>query len=137
MRSAYDILAKMEEERKATAQKAETGREAIVQALVDKNIDYVRVEFAGSGDSGSIDNISTDPDNDWANGTETLGETLHDEIEGWAYAYLEGTGIDWYNNDGGQGYILFDLRTVPYKFEASVDVNETISSNAHFTEEVA
>lgn len=135
--SMPDIIAQMEREREENAKLAETGREAIVKLLVDNKIDYLRIDFSGQGDSGCIDGFFTKKDG-WDTDPK-LGQNTpaHKTIEDWAYKFLEGTGVDWYNNDGGQGKIVFDLRDVPYKFIANVDQNETVSNTVWFTEEVA
>lgn len=130
-----DILAEMQRDQRTAQKKAQTQRHELTQKFLAGGYRRVFIEFSGSGDSGCIDSIlafkvgSTEP--------EELPEELNTLVDTWAYLYLEGTNVDWYNNDGGQGTISFDLTEVPFKFEATVDVNETISSTAFTTTEVA
>ena len=49
-------------------------------------------------------------------------------IEDWAYAVLDSTGVDWYNNEGGEGYINVFIDTIveedgdkQIKYEWSID----------------
>ena len=110
-----------------------------VSVLKDHGVRYIEVSFAGSGDSGSIEDVS------FSNGTQSetaaftatlkklpfkgWGEkskwdeasgkwvrsfayedmTLGQFVETLAYDALERTGLDWYNNDGGQGTFRIDL----------------------------
>jgi hypothetical protein len=55
------------------------------------------------------------------------------EVEDWAYTFLEGRGIDWYNNDGGQGTITFDITAS--KFEYRIDVNKIFTATEDRGEE--
>lgn len=77
----------------------------------------IKVIFEGSGDSGSIDDIAIYKEgehhycnssfsDDFVRLALSDGDVSVDKvIENWAYAILDRTGIDWENNDGGEGYI--------------------------------
>ena len=54
--------------------------------------------FQGGGDSGSLDGDM------YINGSS---EDMPKLIEDMLYQWLTDTGIDWYNNDGGQGSFIF------------------------------
>lgn len=134
MNTVAKILHEMETEREQAAAKAKNTRHEIAQGMVDRGWKIVRIEFSGGGDSGSIENIEVDGESHgWS---EREAEPFLQQIEEFGYKHLEGTGVDWYNNDGGQGHIEFDVSSVPYKFECSVDVNFTESRNEHYEEGV-
>lgn len=68
-------------------------------------------DFAGSGDSGQIDEVSAVKSYDPEDGSigapveAALIETDREAAREIAYAALEKQGVDWYNNDGGQGEV--------------------------------
>lgn len=134
MPSIDHIIEQMQKERQAAASDANKERSNLVKELVEAGVYKLTIDFAGSGDSGSIEDISAMSKDDES---LDLSKDLEEKIEEWCYTYLSGTGVDWYNNEGGQGEINFDLSTVPYKFTAYVDVNEVTSTTAFSTEEVA
>lgn len=119
------IINEMEREQKEAATKAQTKRTKLAIEMQAAGVNKVHIEFAGGGDSGSIDTIQIE----MAEGF-TEPDDLKERLENFAYAWLDGTGIDWYNNEGGQGHIEFDLTSVPPAFSANVDVNETVSTTA-------
>lgn len=124
MKSMTDIMAEMEAKRLSKRTEADGERAKFRQEFLDKNIDKCIVNFSGSGDSGSIDDITFEP--------EMKDEDLRSRIEAWSYKYLEGTGVDWYNNEGGQGTIEFEPGHIPMKFSATVEVN-VVSTEVGFT----
>lgn len=120
-----DIFAQMEREQEEAAEKASTERSKLAIEMQAAGVNHVKISFAGGGDSGSIDEV----DITMADGF-TKPQDLEERLRDFAYGWLEGTGIDWYNNDGGQGEMEFDLTSVPPAFSANVDVNETVSKTA-------
>lgn len=130
-----EILLNMENERKLTKLKANAKRRELANKIAERGWKTVYIAFSGGGDSGSIDNIDVDEDCNFY--AQIKADPLLQEIEDFAYDYLSGTGVDWYNNDGGQGHMEFNVSTVPYTFECSIDVNTTMSENAHTEEGVA
>lgn len=77
------------------------------------------VRFQGSGDDGSLESEIS------INGNyEDISVPIMDML----YKWLEQTGIDWYNNEGGQGSFLFDsnnseiLLTIGINYEEESDV---------------
>lgn len=134
MTSTYisEIMAKIEAERAAAAESADSARVYLAQAMTGAGVERVDICFSGGGDSGQIDDISIK----MREGYE-VPSTLKDELENWTYKYLEGTGVDWFNNDGGQGSVMFDCTTAPVTFVATIDVNHTVSDNAWYEEGVA
>jgi len=109
----------------------------------------IEVNFFGGGDSGSIDSIAMKDDHrrelvnvveysrSWENGTwqgeicETE-KSLYDAVEDLVYDYLEETGVDWFNNDGGRGEFTIDVEN--RCLEASIDCYYTESTTEHYQE---
>jgi hypothetical protein len=59
---------------------------------------YGEIKFQGGGDDGEIENDIT------INGSlERVPKLIYDMV----YQWLTNTGIDWYNNEGGQGSFIF------------------------------
>lgn len=103
----------------------------ILPVLRQRHITDVTVSFDGSGDSGSIECIHfqgpmsqevfealpvhylesnrTFDDGVWLRAVTPTQGTLRDAIEALTYDYLEETGVDWYNNDGGYGELIIDV----------------------------
>lgn len=81
-------------------------------AFREAGIDYLKIEFDGSGDSGSITGIYLD--GSWE---APVKGKLYELLENWAYELLEKTGVDWYNNDGGYGEIIFDMTENKFSYE--------------------
>ncbi|MEM7146335.1 MAG: DUF6878 family protein [Verrucomicrobiota bacterium] len=119
----------------------------ILPMLREHKVERISVRFAGYGDTGSIEEISYFPtvkadihnrpirykkftssfnsDIGW---TEQLVETtgpLDDAIESLSYDYIQETGVDWYNNEGGFGELIVDV--VAGSVSLSVSVNQTYS----------
>ena len=145
------ILEEQKAQRIEEQQASKNSRDVLIRLFMSQNISKVRVEFSGCGDSGSIEEI----DITWADGIDRNEEAnkatssvdekagwgdflgLKATIREWSDEYLGTCNVDWYNNDGGQGHIEFDMTNVPFKFECSIDQNISTSENAYYTEEVA
>lgn len=80
------------------------------------------INFHGSGDSGSFDDADLeggeppyvqDENNNWINNPKRTDEhrTLLDWIKAAAEEWVDQTGIDWYNNEGGGGGMEFNFET--------------------------
>ena len=137
--SVTAILETMKKERKQAAKSSMIDRLQFMQRFCKLMIDHVVIDFSGSGDSGQIDDIQIS----YVEGHEpsmaervTLEEQLRRDLDTWAYKYLEGTGVDWYNNEGGQGQIEFDMRHPPFAFRSNVDINVVSSVTEHECEEI-
>ena len=134
------IIAKMKAEQEAEAQKAEEARPKILEMMLQKNVQIIKVYFEGSGDDGCIQNIAvvdSPEDNIW-NGNPIRDEypELYKMIEDYSYTYLNSTGVDWVNDDGGQGHIIFDVKNIPPIFECVVQYNVMSTEIGHETKEV-
>lgn len=106
----------------------------------------VIVEFSGSGDCGSIERVavldhngaevdltrheldwittrSTYKDNKWVETSTPEVKGLGAIIEQVAYAAIESTNLDWYNNEGGQGEFTIDFATSPPTINLEIGIN--------------
>ena len=126
-----EMLKEIEETRKKRAGEAVTERTILAQAMLAAGVAKASVSFYGSGDSGQIEDVRIE----MLPGKEKPSD-LHNLLEGWAYKALEGTGVDWYNNDGGQGEFTFDMTTIPPTFTGHIDVN-VVESVTEWAEEGA
>ena len=59
-------------------------------------------------------------------------ESIPPLIEDMLYKWLEETGIDWYNNEGGQGSFLFDPKNSEIILEIETNYEETVSTISDF-----
>jgi len=115
--------------------------------LSNENIRFINIYYEGGGDDGAIENITaftledtlqimnweTLPENylseldfpAWStNGVADyisidLNDTDRKLIEDIAYNYLNNIE-DWYNNDGGYGFITVDIKTDDYYIDNNV-----------------
>ena len=113
----------------------------VLPVLRQHGIEHVWVSFAGGGDSGQIDDVEFSPrltdealtapchrtESSWiggewrrANGVEDV--PLKAAIEDITYDYLEATGVDWYNNDGGQGTLSIDVEAGTVDMDLSTNL---------------
>lgn len=117
---------------------------ALTTQLKMLGVGSVVISFAGAGDSGEIDDVYLEnPNGDifamptdmvaWTKQTygdqqsEQKQVKLRDALEDIGYRVLDETGMDWYNNDGGQGnvYLRVDSGEV---FTVRVDMEVNITS---------
>lgn len=103
----------------------------VLPVLRGAGTERVSVSFDGSGDSGSIHDVSFEPEwgNDrplvtmlkemrvydkdqqtWMRATQEEDMPLTEAIAELTYDYLDESGVDWYNNDGGYGDLVIDVR---------------------------
>jgi hypothetical protein len=107
----------------------------------------VTVRFQGGGDSGEIEGIEIfngercinvdDEKLDWPTSNSVFNEetkefevqtsekhlSLESVLMSMTEEWLNHTGHDWYNNDGGQGALTIDFTQSPPKIELEVGVN--------------
>lgn len=96
-------------------------------------IEKVTVTFNGYSDSGSIEDVTYEPcdnpdalksllvehisttsffeDGQWRRTATPEQTTLEEVIDALTNDYLEETGVDWYNNDGGFGDLIVDVQS--------------------------
>ena len=109
----------------------------------------VRVEFQGGGDSGQVEYVGYQDKNDewntipdeitsWTKQTYGSQEpqqeriSLDEVLEDLCYRALDETGLDWYNNDGGQGNLTIDFSESPPKISLYVGINQTTTDDYEY-----
>lgn len=122
---------------------------ALLTQLNLLGVKEVEVEFSGGGDSGQIDSVMySDTHGDWHQIPNDLiswtkqayGEqeakpermTLNDVLEDLCYRALDKCGLDWYNNDGGQGNLVIDFNETPPEIKLNVSINYTSTEDHEF-----
>lgn len=90
--------------------------------LIDQGIVEIEINYAGSGDSGSIEEIIYRTADDF----EILlkDHKLNEQVENLAYEYLNDIE-DWWNNDGGKGKMIInisDINDITYLIENEIVV---------------
>ncbi len=108
--------------------------------LADIGITGVFISYEGCGDSGNIEAITYTkeevhdiadleaiPENgiEYSNDLRTLDSSLYEGIENFAYDALLSDIEDWYNNEGGFGYVILDVQTGDYQIFNSVRYYQT------------
>lgn len=99
--------------------------------------DRLHIEFAGSGDSGSIDEVFPLQEGEDSNdiGYDEKSERAKlvpdkDEIESFVHENCLDSIGDWWNNEGGQGHVVIWLETG--KFETHVGLNRTVTDDSTY-----
>jgi hypothetical protein len=104
--------------------------------LADKGITGIKVHYDGSGDSGAIENIIgyyrrenlslevLEETSMWLSGLETMDLKNNSVLEDFLYNVLEDVE-DWYNNEGGYGYINILVPSGDYSIKNFVRRTET------------
>jgi hypothetical protein len=117
----------------------------------------VVVNFAGGGDSGSIDeallldqygkeidctgitiewtkrvSLRDSIEQDWVDTDETKLTPVLDVLRDATEIMLEESGLDWYNNEGGQGSLRIQLDQSPPSVVLNVGVNTTTTDDHEF-----
>lgn len=114
----------------------------------------VEVDFSGGGDSGDIDNVNVYDNNmkyvdltvhslDWPEESSTLDpitktwvhtertslKSLDHILRNVTYDALAASGLDWYNNDGGEGALVIDFNKSPPEIRLNVGINYTTTED--------
>lgn len=122
---------------------------ALTAQLKMLGVAKVAITFSGSGDSGEIEhtelyNANEDiipmPDDMVAWTKQTYGEQgaaskpvkLRDALEDIGYRVLDETGMDWYNNDGGQGVVFLDVDGAVFGVRVDMEINYTSHEDHEF-----
>ena len=109
----------------------------------------VFVEFRGGGDDGEIESVyyRDRQDNhleipkDMISWTQvvygdkpklTKEMSLVDVLEDLCYRALDASGMDWYNNEGGQGSLVIDFRESPPKTCLELGINSMSTEEYKF-----
>lgn len=125
----------------------------LLPILRGRGVEQITVEFSGYGDSGSIEDIRYDGPDDfvpanvsvrhmttdryfedgrWVRTSELTQSAVNDAIESLTYEYLDETGVDWYNNDGGYGELQINVQRGTVILD--VNVRYTESTNEFWSE---
>ena len=109
----------------------------------------VVVEFQGGGDDGQVDGVYLYDQNDvdidvpndmiaWTTLTyngqqaESKPTKLLDALEDLCSRALDNTGLDWYNNDGGQGNLTIDFKENPPSIKLNVGINHRTTEDYEY-----
>ena len=114
----------------------------VLPILRDLGVTTVTVSFDGSGDEGSIHDLHVEGgsienvfatveraipecvDGVWQTSVGLVEEFVEDILRQVTYDYLEQTNVDWYNNDGGFGELVFDVEAGTVRLEVNVRYTE-------------
>ena len=58
---------------------------------------------------------------------------VHEIIKQVTFDALEESGMDWYNNDGGQGYLTIDFNHSPPEIDLELGINHTATTDYSFS----
>ncbi len=116
----------------------------ILPILREGGINTVTVSFNGGGDSGAVEDIAYEPNQDvkdmpiehlstdsyfdegqWRRSVTPQQSTINEVIDALTYDYLEETGIDWCNDDGGFGELIIDVQQGTVSLEVNVRYTES------------
>jgi hypothetical protein len=121
-------------------------KDELLTRLKMLGVSIVQVEFRGGGDSGEIEGAyakdlqnnfvdikeekmlwptmeSYEEDGKWHRRMVDKDMPIEDILKDMTEQWLEDTGHDWYNNDGGQGEMTIDFKQSPPEFSMYVGVN--------------
>jgi hypothetical protein len=123
---------------------------ALTTQLKMLGVAKVGISFQGSGDSGEIDYIELYNANSedipmptdmvaWTKQVygeqkpETKQVKLRDALEDIGYRVLDETGMDWYNNEGGQGYVYLNVDSdAVFNVNVDMEINITQTEDHEF-----
>ena len=69
--------------------------------------------------------------NEWVREEVQVDVSIEEVIEEFVYNRLSSTGVDWFNNEGGQGNFIFKLGETQWEFDFEVQTNFLRSEIAH------
>lgn len=102
--------------------------------LADLGITAIRISYSGGGDDGSIDEVLATEDNaddfddvyslDFFEEIDSENRTI---IADWCTEKLLNDIEDWWNNEGGYGYLYIKIPSGEYKIENNINYIETFN----------
>jgi hypothetical protein len=116
----------------------------VLPVLSTHDVESVVVTFSGSGDSGCIDTIYYQPplraqigpcpvehltcksiyDGQWRTDIVTEVAPLDQALEELTMSYLDETGVNWYDGEGGYGELVIDVRDRSVSLEINVNYSQ-------------
>jgi|688.fasta_scaffold05035_4 hypothetical protein len=93
---------------------------AMILELLDLGAVKAVINYSGGGDSGAVDEVEFRDAND----NVLKLDDRREEIEDMVYPLLN-TLEDWWNNEGGYGLMVLDLRTGEYHIENTIYIQHT------------
>lgn len=125
---------------------------ALTAQLKMLGVIQVDIHFQGGGDSGEIYSVDLMNGKDgvpmpdgmvaWTKQVyggqqpQTKQVTVRDALEDIGYRVLDATGMDWYNNDGGQGTVHIDLDGELPSVHVDMGINYTQTEDHEFIYDV-
>ena len=105
-------------------------RKELFDTLKMYGIVQVIIHYSGAGDSGQTDDISIKPEKRDEMLDEKLesGKTIREALDEFAWQGIEENEGGFYNNDGGDGQIIFDVNERTVKMEHNNNVMEQVYS---------
>lgn len=101
-------------------------RSELFKTLEMFKITKLVVHYSGSGDSGQTDDVTIEPSgrSDLLDETMESGKSIRDAVDEFAWEGIENHESGFYNNEGGYGEIIFDVK----------DKNITMAHNNYIQE---
>ena len=111
--------------------------QTLLVGLTDLGITALNVYYEGGGDSGAIERIvySKDPDMTWEdihdidvwgqNQLEELGASLYGDLEDFAQDPILDNIENWWDDEGGFGYLCIKVPSGEYKIFNSIYIKHT------------
>ena len=89
---------------------------ALISRLRDEGVTHVEINYSGSGDSGSVEDVYITKGNSSKDYNQEEADRLHAifdaELQDLGYHILENHySWDWYNNEGGYGSVGINVAT--------------------------
>ena len=85
---------------------------ALISRLRDAGVTHVEINYSGSGDSGSVEDVYITTSKYDKEEQDELHATFDGELQDLGYHILEHHyHWDWYNNEGGYGSVNIDVKT--------------------------
>ena len=105
-------------------------RKELFDTLKMYGIVQVIINYSGAGDSGQTDDISIKPEtrDEMLDEKMESGKTIREALDEFAWQGIEENEGGFYNNDGGDGQIIFDVNERTVKMEHNNNVIEQVYS---------
>jgi len=105
-------------------------RKELFDTLKMYGIVQVIINYSGAGDSGQTDDISIKPEkrDEMLDEKMESGKTIREALDEFAWQGIEENEGGFYNNDGGDGQIIFDVAERTIKMEHNNNVMDRVYS---------